>query len=163
MQSDGEYLPGDEGCRGTSGIFTERLQDCGKGAETKQLTGELRNALNRQVSVDDKITFLEEICGTERWKAMNEPMLGSNVEVRRRVIILGAKREKGQPTDEEIARPGCHRVQMGEAQKKTIEEKSRPVRSPSGIWKEMALQRDGRTLSFPLMTRSGNTERKAIL
>ena len=29
--------------------------------EIKQLTGELRNALNRQVSVDDKITFLEEI------------------------------------------------------------------------------------------------------
>lgn len=33
----------------------------GKALEIKQLTGELRNALNRQVSVDDKITFLEEI------------------------------------------------------------------------------------------------------
>lgn len=33
----------------------------GKALEIKQLTGELRNALNRQVSVDDKIKFLEEI------------------------------------------------------------------------------------------------------
>lgn len=33
----------------------------GKALEIKQLTGELRNALNRQVSVNDKITFLEEI------------------------------------------------------------------------------------------------------
>ena len=39
LQSDGEYLPGDEGCRGTSGIFTERLQDCGKGAGNQTTHG----------------------------------------------------------------------------------------------------------------------------
>ena len=33
----------------------------GKALEIKQLTNELQSALNQQVSVDDKIKFLEEI------------------------------------------------------------------------------------------------------
>lgn len=33
----------------------------GKALEIKQLTDELQSALNQQVSVDDKIKFLEEI------------------------------------------------------------------------------------------------------
>lgn len=37
------------------------LKIVGKALEIKQLTEELRSALNQQVSVDDKITFLEEI------------------------------------------------------------------------------------------------------
>ena len=79
---------------------------------------------------------------------MSEPKLG---QTKKSAVesYLRAKREKGQLTDEEIARLDAIGFKWEKRKKKTIEEKVDLYVHCWGIWKEMALQRDGRTLSFP--------------
>ena len=87
---------------------------------------------------------------------MNEPMLG---QTSRSAVesYLRAKREKGQLTDEEIARLDAIGFKWEQRKKKTIEEKVDlyvHYRESGKRWANAFV---------PLMTRSGNTERKAIL